>query len=255
MIALCPRCRQPVLPDDTSCWQCGAPLAAADPSTDPAAAAPARLSPFAVYSAVTLVLVLLALVLLRQLGRQPLLQIVPGYARPAGWVTVTPPDRAFTLDLPPTWGQASGPLADSGGAPLLKADLVALAYPLVAPPVTATVVWAAWSGARLEDAAARLVIVRDEALVGLDLETAAARAEATDLAALNATVVDDFARSHVSLLLEMTRPNWGRQRCRQQIYPATALVVAVCGTPERFRFEAQTVETILQSFQPLVSPD
>ena len=124
MSETCPNCGKPVLPTDTVCWHCGFALPkrarakAAGPA--PAAARGGRssrndrraaatdetadydLRALAVYGLLTLVVILGLWLVMRALGREPIL--VRSAALAGGdWVTVTDADLRYTLSLPSDW--------------------------------------------------------------------------------------------------------------------------------------------------------
>lgn len=122
MSETCPNCGKPVLPSDTACWHCGytlakrakakaasspAPprvgtLARVRPTGDTAGAAEYDLRALLVYSLLTLALILSLWLVMRALGRQPVL--VRSAALAGGnWVTVTDSDLRYTLSLPADW--------------------------------------------------------------------------------------------------------------------------------------------------------
>lgn len=124
MSETCPNCGKPVLPTDTVCWHCGfvlpkrtrakvadpAPAASRDgwDSRSSRRAAPPGetvdygLRALAVYGLLTLAVILGLWLVMRALGRQPLL--VRSAARAGGeWMTVTDADLRYTLSLPSDW--------------------------------------------------------------------------------------------------------------------------------------------------------
>lgn len=122
MSETCPNCGKPVLPSDTACWHCGytlakrakakaassptpprvGPLARVRPTGDTAGAAEYDLRALLVYSLLTLALILSLWLVMRALGRQPVL--VRSAALAGGnWVTVTDSDLRYTLSLPADW--------------------------------------------------------------------------------------------------------------------------------------------------------
>jgi len=116
----CPNCGKPVLPTDTACWHCGyalpkrgkakaAPLPervgplTREPATDDAAgAADYDLRSLLVYGLLTLALILSLWLVMRALGRQPLL-VRSATLAGGDWVTVTDTDLRYTLSLPADW--------------------------------------------------------------------------------------------------------------------------------------------------------
>lgn len=116
MAELCPNCQKPVLPADVICWHCGyqltrqpkghpAPAAAGRTARDRDEAAPAEYDfrALAVYGLLTLAIILGLWLVMRSLGRQP---ILVRSARPdfgGDWVSVTDVDLRYTLSFPTDW--------------------------------------------------------------------------------------------------------------------------------------------------------
>jgi hypothetical protein len=118
MTESCPNCGKPVLPTDTACWHCdyALPQRARAKARPPM---PARVGPLVreqptgdasdydlrallVYGLLTLALILCLGLVMRALGRQPVL--VRSVALAGGdWVTVTDIDLHYTLSLPADW--------------------------------------------------------------------------------------------------------------------------------------------------------
>lgn len=110
----CPNCGKPVLPTDTVCWHCGHPQPRR-PKTRPggraqgtstgeqaADAADYDLRALAIYGLLTLAIVLSLALVMRALGRQPIL--VRSAALAGGnWVTLTDVELRYTVTLPSDW--------------------------------------------------------------------------------------------------------------------------------------------------------
>ncbi len=123
MSEACPNCGKPVLPTDTACWHCGFALpkrpkarAAEKPPLPPRAGpltrertadattgpADINLRALAVYGLLTLAVIVSLWLVMRALGRQPVL--VRGAALAGGdWVAVTDSELRYTLSLPTDW--------------------------------------------------------------------------------------------------------------------------------------------------------
>ncbi len=117
MSETCPNCGKPVLPTDTACWHCGFALSKrAKPRPAPL---PARVGPLAreqstgdaadydlrsllIYGLLTLALLLSLWLVMRALGRQPVL-VRSATLAGGDWVTVTDTDLRYTLSLPTEW--------------------------------------------------------------------------------------------------------------------------------------------------------
>ncbi len=118
----CPNCGKPVLPGDTVCWHCGYTLPKrpkarpAEAPREPASvrarargdttaeeAADYDLRALAVYGALTLAIVLSLWLVMRALGRQPILVRSAGPDFNGQWMTVTDAELRYTLSLPSDW--------------------------------------------------------------------------------------------------------------------------------------------------------
>lgn len=259
----CPNCHQPLLSEDTTCWQCGwqdVAAITAVASTSPVTAAAAFTVPAgALYAAFTVFLMGLALILLRLLGQQPLVQVSAGGRLPPGWQRVTTYQQTLTLDMPPSWvwvdqdnprqaGQYAALLAQRG-------ELLALTYPLGQLDPDAAILLAAAPAAEVSlSAPLTLVVIRSSTLSQLTAEKAIAAVQQADVDLVDARQMPNYDKTHTSFLLEMETAAWGRVRCRQQFFrqESDSLLLAVCGEPATFRQYAQEIEQILATVQRLL---
>ncbi len=268
----CPDCHQPLLLEDTACWQCGwqsGAVATAAPSSLPhAIGAPAvpvsalpvsALSVSALYGLITVLLVGLALILLRQLGQQPLVQVSAGGRMPPGWQRVTTYQQTLTLDLPPGWAwvDQENPQQAAAYVALLaqRAELLALTYPLGRLAPGASILLAAAPAAEVSLAApVTLVVIRSSILSQTTAEQALVAVQQADVDLVDARQAPNYDKTHTSFLLEMETASGERVRCRQQFFrqEIDSLLLAVCGQPAVFRQYAQEVEQILPTVQPLL---
>lgn len=262
----CPNCHQPLLLEDTACWQCGwqggepetmaATTAVTSLATDRGAfAVPAS----ALYTAFTVFLVGLALLLLRQLGQQPLVQVSAGGRMPAGWQRVTTHEQTLTLDLPSGWmwlDQENPQQATDYEALLAqRRALLALTYPLGRVDANASILLAAAPAAEIGPAApVTLVVIRSPILSQITAEQAILAVQEAGVEVVDARQLPNYDKTHTSFLLEMESEAWGRVRCRQQFFhdEADSLLLAVCGQPAAFRLRAQEIEQILPTVQRLL---
>ncbi len=103
----CPHCDHIIMEDEAVCWNCGQPTGASSPETgsDKEQVKTSRtlpLSPVAIYTALTALVIVSALLLTTLLGRLPRLQAA-GIQPPEEWQRVTDENETFTLFLPPDW--------------------------------------------------------------------------------------------------------------------------------------------------------
>ncbi len=262
----CPNCHQPMLPEDTACWQCGwqdvalrtTTTAAASPVSLPAATSTLAVPAGALYAAFTVFLVGLALILLRQLGQQPLVQVSAGGRLLPGWQRVTTYQKTLTLDLPPGWNwvDQENPQQAVDDAALLaqRAELLALTYPLGRLDANASILLVAAPAAEMGlPATVTLVVIRSPILSQITAEQAIVTVQQADVDLVDARQSPNYDKTHTSFLLEMETGASGRVRCRQQFFhgEADSLLLAVCGSPAEFRQHAQEVEQILPTVQRL----
>ena len=112
----CPNCSKPVLETDTVCWHCGYQLpkrpsarsTSRTGSRSSGAAVEAREPEYdfralAVYSVLTLVVIFGLFMVMRSLGRQPVLVRSVRIGLESDWMAVTDADLRFTMNLPADW--------------------------------------------------------------------------------------------------------------------------------------------------------
>lgn len=132
----CENCGNPVLATDTVCWHCGRQLPKRPHEQTPSLRRPAlsRLWPtraateheetaaeaydlraVAIYGALTLLILLALLAMMRSLGRQPLLVASADLRLGADWTAVTDNNLRYTLSLPPGWQWIDGAFRQQQG--------------------------------------------------------------------------------------------------------------------------------------------
>lgn len=118
----CPNCDQQLLDDEPRCWQCGLQL---EPLTETRADIAETTEPdpeefsFTVYGALTIAVILAAVLLTLYLGDQPRLE--PSQADlPEGWIMTTDNKRSFLVFLPEAWRTFQLP-RDEDRVPLIVA--------------------------------------------------------------------------------------------------------------------------------------
>jgi hypothetical protein len=113
----CPNCGKPVLEADTVCFHCGYPLPRRPKPGRPPATPPKRDRPpadaageaeidlraLAVYSLLTVAVIFGLWLVMRSLGRQPILVRSAGIDFDGNWVAVTDVDLRYTVSVPTAW--------------------------------------------------------------------------------------------------------------------------------------------------------
>jgi hypothetical protein len=275
MLSHCPNCQQPVLPDDTTCWQCGAklaykPAASTTPSSRankrPATATDRLLAlnrrwvrddgeevvfirPGLVYGLLTLFSFLFLVGSLWGLSSAPLVQITAAELPPAGWESLTIGNYEYTLDLPTQWQvwradrPEDGPFLTAGDTPevhLTQQPLRGLANEWE------TILWGSEPTGELR---AYVVVARTPAFVS-DYEQLLQLAQQQQLAPptrlFSSDLTENGRRTH--LWAQISREPF---RCRQQLvngYPY-ALLLTSCVPQEQFGQYNLLLEQLHTSFE------
>jgi hypothetical protein len=264
----CENCGQQALDTDVVCWQCGRPLPGREE------AAPERLpvkeswqqdlsvSSVAMAVGMTVIVIVIALLLMRSLGQQPLVQVRFNTRTPPGYTVIHSGDRAFTLALPESWrwidaGEPGGPAELDA---LLQAEnRYALAtHPAGADLEDVTPVFIAQG----EPAAGEIeppfvVLAWSRQLNRLSYEELQAYLENQPEIVTETRYVDDYAKSHLSADVRLAGQDPGpeRLRCRQQIVlgEAQALLLSMCGQADRFGANQALFDNIAAGFQRLTA--
>lgn len=246
----CPNCGQRLLDDELQCWQCGAQLAppaakAATSFAEEDAPAVDRRA-LTIYGALTLFILVLALLLTSFLGKQPRNRL-PLADLPAGWRLVTDQARHVALYLPADW-QILGSDPEQL-APLLAGQQ---RYEAALAPL----------GAAVEDEEIRLlaadargaafVVVAHSAVLNR-LTPAEAVAllggEGGDERVLEARQLQSGGVTQAEFLVA---PDGGaNEQCRQRFLPGgeAALLFALCASDNGL--DGETADGILSSIQRL----
>lgn len=275
MLSHCPNCQQPVLPDDTTCWQCGAKLAdkpAALPTTSagakkrPSTATDRLLAlnrrwvrddgeevvfirPGLVYGVLTLLSFLFLVGSLWGLSSTPLVQITAAELPPAGWETLTIGNYEYTLDLPSQWQlwradrPEDVPFLTAGDAP----EVQLTQHPLRGLATEwETILWGSEPTGELR---AYVVVARTPAFtVDYEQLRQLARQQPIDPQAhlFSSGITENGRRTHLAADI-----SWEPFRCRQQLvngYPY-ALLLTSCVPQEQFGQYNQLLEQLHNSFE------
>ena len=273
----CPTCQRPVLPSDTTCWQCGARLPASSPESpkedppsnhknvkarellplEPLPPGEAILTPdtagpppLIIYSLLTVGLLVAALFLLGQLAAPPLLQATWQDYPPARWSAVTAPDYSYTLNVPDAWQWQMNPtLGDEDG---LEVSRITRPWTALSPAWEP--IFLASPTAQLSSDAPFVLVLRSETLRNLPTTEAFAYLQTRpegDLESLTITnlfIAENSNRTYVG----MTSVADGL-RCRQHYVHgrAAALLVVGCGQGVLFGQNLRTLTPLLESFEYL----
>lgn len=288
----CENCGEPALENDAVCWHCGQPLPGREKVAEPkvrlkeswqAGAAPETLI---AYGALTVLVIIAALVVTLVLAGQPLVQLRLGTRIAPDWQQVVGTDNQFILSLPQNWRWIDGqdpeqvtalttimtanPIAAESTQPL-NAEVDDLAPMLLAVSLpqnqTSTEqpnfeelfhLFTAEAGA---DPSFRprpfLVVAQSRLLNQLTYAEAIEFFQNSDYPVSQVVFTDNFDKSHIKLttLLEPGINGNQEYRCQQQfsLGQEKAIVVALCIPGNQFTQYQNEIEAILDSFQSLDS--
>jgi len=253
MITKCSRCGQPVLPDDTVCWQCGAQLLPVAKPTEGAreeASAEVVLPPVSLAMvgyllAATAVTLLLLLGMMHALAQRPLLQRNVREPFLRGWTAVTASDFQYTFKLPPHWQWT-----DKEQAAYFDEQLRSLAAAGILnalPPALADPQLLAFSP---DDEPLILLVVQDTTAITPDMLVTAVGEEPD----IESVIQRQNFRGHEEVVyyqdLSVNQAAW---LCRVQVHfnKQPPLRIAVCGPAAQMETMASQITYTLDSFYPL----
>jgi hypothetical protein len=262
MATYCENCGQPAAEDDLICWQCGQRLVVAIKGRDNGRLRDewSRRVPtgaIGVYAGVTLAVLLAFSLATGALKRWPLLQLNVSDAPLPGWQPFADAALRYTLDLPEEWrvvdeadprqaGALAAALADSryrrGSAPFGDVEDFAIVMVATAPPQI--------EAGPIE---AFVVVGQSQLLSQLEASQAIDYAQTTEVTVIDASLVDDFERSHVAFLLQNDAAE-PKLRCKQSLSLGagqTSYLVAACAEVDHYGAYAGMMDTALDSFQRL----
>ncbi|MCA9934804.1 MAG: hypothetical protein H6662_12825 [Ardenticatenaceae bacterium] len=267
----CENCGQPVLSTDTVCWHCGWKLAtevkaeppptekprkvlAAQP-TQANNAEPYQLTAIAVYGTLTLLLIVALLLVMRSLGRQPLVTVNADTRLGNRWIPVTGTDQSFTLDLPQGWAWLD--VADGQFATTLAESVrwETAVYPLHAIAEDADLLLLAGSGDTVSADDGFVVVARSQRLSVLTPEQAQQMVSQSgeEVEVVNTAVSTNLNRApQAQFTLHLLVSNESL-RCQQLFVPQddAAYLAAACAGDGRYPSLSSSFADILASFQPL----
>ncbi len=273
MTTYCNNCRQAVLPDDSTCWHCGAQLTPQPKSTEEpnkkdqvtkwqlnttadGVALDTLASPAIVYGVITAVVIIMVFVLLGQLSQPPLLQIAASQVPPNGWSRITYGDYEFTVSMPAAWEMVRSDQIEATSLTELVNDLpyyeneVFLPYQTLADDLEILL----WAHDQNQAAAAGpfVIIARSQQLSTLSPEEADELASqlSADLSyeIFQQEIVDNANKSHFALATVTEH-----FRCQQQFVNGrvASLLITACAPQPEYVQQRETLEEILRSFEYL----
>ena len=268
----CPNCKQSVLPDDTSCWHCGAPLTPVQKQPDEQETAaqkreewllqPAGIdalstdvkpSPTVVYTLMTAVVITAAFLLLSRLSQPPLVQVPVSHILPAGWSALTIGDYDMTVELPDSWETVEVTTAEQQR--IFTEQLESAGYgsqPLL--PFSRlyddlTLRFYAYKNESIADGPFMLIVTSDQ-LQPLPYEEVDAAVEQNrdrlGYTIFQQEIIENANRSHYALGIAIEP-----LRCRQQLITGrdVGIILAICTPQQSFTAEREVIEDIYASFE------
>jgi len=276
MAEACPNCGKPVLPGDTVCWHCGyalprrpktRPAEAPREATSARARARGEVAPgattdydlraLAIYGALTLAIILSLWLVMRALGRQPILVRSAGPDFNGQWMTVTDAELRYTLTLPANWQWFD---AAYRGQTALLPDVIArqpyagrALQPLGEAVGDVEILALAVDTPNLDDPqpAAFAVVGRSARLAALDPQGALDLLGEQTLPVSETDVDTHLAGQPQARFNVLDLPN--AYHCRHLFTSdgATAYLVAACAPQSRYGTQRHELDDILRSFQLL----
>jgi hypothetical protein len=210
-----------------------------------------------IYGLLTAVVILATLLVMNNLGRQPLLQTSGRDRLPNGWLTVTGARRAFTLHIPPDW-QRYEQAEELTTLLAQQAIFEQATYPLGRLAPDTEIIFAAVSPPRAPFShPAVLVVARSARLNRLTVAQTIELVREQGTAVSEAEFVPNYDKSHVRILLEV--PPAGdlaveeTLTCRQHVIAGQqeSLLVAACSISSLDRLYRGLFTPMLDSFQRL----
>jgi len=264
----CDHCGEPALETDTICWHCGMSLAGhgehtTESKTQIKEGWQRSSSPTAIvfYTGLTTFIVLVTVILMVMLGRQPLVQIRLGTRVPNNWQVITSKDLSFTLYLPSTWQFLDRDLADQKQTlddSLTKSERYQLgSQPFGAELNDFGIQFLAQEVSESTDQnGAFLIVATSDLLNRLSYDEAEAFLLSSDYAINNVAFVEDYEKSHLGYEIQVDGIDQDNSTiiCRQMLILGNneAMLVSFCRPLENSRNYENTIVDILDSFQRLV---
>jgi hypothetical protein len=210
------------------------------------------------YSAITLVVIVALFLVLAKLGSEPQVQISVGTRPAQGWEQFTDDDKSITFYIPLEWDRHDGSgdneaqidaLASenrwliAGTVPLGNAvDDLELAFVGLGPTIGQDII------------PAFMVVATSKKLNRLSYEDAEIFLDEGEFTLAELRFIDNFDRSHLSIITENTLENEDIQlRCQQQFVKGeeSGMLVSMCAPSVRYTDHQSLFEEILNHFQRL----
>ena len=262
----CDHCGEPTLDTDTVCWHCGMPLPGRKELNTPKdlvkddrqqSVSP---SSVAMYTGMTIIVILGAWLVMVYLGRLPLVQVQFGTRTPAEWESIISAENSFILSLPESWWWIDGSSDEQRGA--IK-DLIAeektydiSTYPFGAEVADLEIQFIAeTSSASGSQLLPFLVIARSSLLNRLTYEEAIDFLLNSEYKINEVKLVDDFDKSYLSIFVHTAIDEDLDMRCWQKFIrgETEAMLVSLCAPTSLYQANINTFEDILGSLQRLDS--
>jgi hypothetical protein len=260
----CENCGQLALDTDVKCWHCGEPLPGREQQESEKVQAKERWgqtaspSTLGIYLASTIFVIVAALLVMRSIGREPLVQVRLGTRPPPGWQVITQVNKLFTIDRPGEWRWFDGAVPEQALEILSHTEssdvfLTGL-EPWYGEVDDMSVLFLALGPEEPGDLLTPFIVVgRSDVLSRLSYDGALQFLGGSDYVVRETKLVDDFDKSHVSAIVEipMNAGELETLRCRQHFVRGRedAVVVAACAPAGRFTSHNVLFDSALASFQ------
>lgn len=262
----CKNCGEPALATDTVCWHCGMPIPGREENDIRAEQVKEEwkrttsTSLVAIYAVITTIVIVGALLLMAYLGRLPLVQIGLGTRTQAEWLSISSDDKGFILSLPESWTWFDGAFEDQQAIinELVTKDPRYLlgTHPFGAEVDDVVIRFVAVESALATNQSSPFLVVGQSRLLNrLSYEEAEEFLLKSDYQVSQASFINNFDKSHLSIFVRTEHSEVNSLRCRQQFIlgESEALLVSVCAPSSRYQVYANTFDDILSSFQRLDS--
>ena len=266
----CENCGQPALASDSTCWQCGELLPGREEnslenvSVKEGWQGSVSLTSLGFYLGSTFAAIIIFFIAAYALGQSPLIQVGLGNRPPSQWALITNADQSMALWLPESWiwHDKAERIHRAEFAALVEATNVfhLALLPLASAVGDMELIFIASGSDSLDKTSFPILAVgRSVALNRLHDEDLLAfiREEDGDITVHDVEAVENFDKSHISLDVEAAIGDGGLDsiRCRQQFVRGhtDSVVVSLCAPAGEFIVHQSIFETVLGSFQKLIS--
>jgi hypothetical protein len=265
MNIVCENCGHQALDTDNTCWHCGEPL----PGRESAGRKKVKVregwtrgsgpASIAIFAGLTLLVALAALLVMSWLGDRPQLQLRLGTRIRPDWTLVTAADERFTAILPDGWSWRDGtdPADAAALQTLLESDqrYQLATHPLGAETEDQTILFAALGPQPSTGEPPFMIVAASSLLNRLTYDEAVAFLKESDYDLEMVRYVDDFDKSHVSIIVTTPIDPSSDEtiRCRQQFVLGReeSLIASLCAPSARYSAYSNQFNEILANFQHL----